>query len=284
MGYEFWLGMRYLFAKRQEKFISIIAVLSIGGVMLGVAALIIVLAVMSGFDHDIKDKLVGTNAHVIIDTPTGLKETDELLRELNAMDHVAGVSPFITGQAILRLPEQAFGVLVRGIDEKREARVNRLGEYLVDGRLPSADGEVVIGTELAAFLGMRSGGDVKIISPADGKSHDLKVSGLFRSGMYEYDMNLIAVTLPTAQRLFHLDGLVSGIGVKLDSLEQAEAAQQAIARRLGGEYRVRTWMELNPALFGALRVEKTVMFVILTLIIVVAALNIMSMLTMMVME
>jgi lipoprotein-releasing system permease protein len=284
MGYEFWLGMRYLFAKRQEKFISIIAVLSIGGVALGVAALIVVLAVMSGFDHDIKDKLVGTNAHVIVDAPSGLQETDELLRRLNAMEHVVGVSPFIAGQAILRMPEQAFGVLVRGIDEKREARVNRLGEYLVEGRLPSADGDVVVGTELGSYLGVRAGDGLKIISPADGKTHDLRVVGQFRSGMYEYDMNLVAVTIPTAQRLFQLDGLVSGIGVKLDELERAAEVQLAIARSIGSQYRVRTWMELNPALFGALRVEKTVMFVILTLIIVVAALNIMSMLIMMVME
>ena len=284
MRYELWLGLRYLFAKRQEKFISIIAVLSIGGVALGVAALIVVLAVMSGFDYDIKDKLVGTNAHVIVDSPAGLKESDELLRQLNAMDHVVGVSPFIAGQAILRLPDQAFGVLVRGIDGKREARVNRLGEYLVDGRLPSADQDVVIGTELAAFLSLRTGGRLKIISPADGKTRELIVSGLFRSGMYEYDMNLIAITLPAAQQLFQLEGTVTGIGVKLDALERADTVRQAIAHTLGGEYRVRTWMELNPALFGALRVEKTVMFVILTLIIVVAALNIMSMLIMTVME
>lgn len=286
MGYELWLGLRYLFAKRQEKFISLIAVLSIGGVALGVAALIVVLSVMTGFDHDIKDKLVGTNAHIIVDAPAGMKaqETGELMSRLTALEHVQGASPYITGQAILRLPEQAFGVLVRGIDAEREAQVNQLGQYLVDGRLPSKDGDVVVGTELAAFLGVRTGDPLKIISPADGKTHELSVAGQFRSGMYEYDMNLVVLSIPDAQRLFHLDGLVTGIGLRLDTLEHADEVQRTAAGRIPAEYRVRTWMELNPALFGALKVEKTVMFVILTLIIVVAALNITSMLIMMVME
>ena len=284
MRYELWLGMRYLFAKRQERFISLIAALSIGGVALGVAALLVVIAVMSGFDYDITDKLIGTNAHLIVDTPAGVRDAEPLLRAVSAMDHVVGASPFIAGQAILRLPEQAFGVLVRGIDAQREARVNRLADYLVAGRLPAADDEVVIGTELRSSLGAAVGDPLLLISPADGSTHRLTISGFFRSGMYEYDATLVAMTLARAQRFYGLDGVVTGIGVKLDRLEEAPAAQAAIAQRLGGAYRVKTWMELNPALFGALRVEKTVMFVILTLIIVVAALNITSMLIMIVME
>ncbi|MBI3021706.1 MAG: FtsX-like permease family protein [Candidatus Omnitrophica bacterium] len=284
MRYELWLGLRYLFAKRRERFISIIALLSIGGVALGVAALLVVLAVMSGFDHDIKDKLVGTNAHLIVDTPTGVEGADELMRQLSALEHVVGVSPFVSGQAILRLPDQAFGVMVRGMDVEREARVNRLGEYVVAGRVPQADDDVIIGTELGAFLHAAPGGTLTLISPADGSTHELVICGLFRSGMYEYDASLIGITLARAQQLYHLRGVVTGIGVKLDRLERSSEMERLIRQRLGGGYRVRTWMELNPALFGALRVEKTVMFVILTLIIVVAALNIMSMLIMIVME
>ena len=284
MRYELWLGWRYLFAKRRERFISIIAVLSIGGVALGVSALLVVLAVMSGFDHDIKEKLVGTNAHLIVDAPEGLQDTGELLRALSAMERVVGASPFISGQAILRLPDQAFGVMVRGIDEKREGRVNQLANYLVLGSLPDDEEKVVIGSELAAFLGARIGDPLLLISPADGKTHELTVSGVFRSGMYEYDANLIAVSLSRAQKIYHLGSAVTGIGVKLDRLEEAEALKAEVQERLGARYRVRTWTELNPALFGALRVEKTVMFVILTLIVVVAALNIMSMLIMIVME
>ena len=284
MRYELWLGLRYLFAKRRERFISIVALLSIGGVALGVAALLVVLAVMSGFDHDIKEKLVGTNAHLIIDTPEGVRDAEELIRGLSAMEHVVGVSPFVSGQAILRLTDRAFGVMVRGIDEKRETRVNRLADYLVMGRLPANDEEVVIGTELAASLSIGPAERLRVMSPADGKTCELTVSGLFRSGMYEYDSNLIAVTLSRAQQLYHLENVVTGIGVKLDQLERSPEMQRVIQSRLGGRYDVKTWMELNPALFGALRVEKTVMFIILTLIIVVAALNITSMLIMMVME
>ena len=284
MRYEFWLGVRYLFAKRRERFISIIALLSIGGVTLGVAALITVLAVMSGFDYDIKDKLVGTNAHLIVDAPGGVRDIDETLRRLTAIEHVIGVSPFISGQAIVRMPQQAFGVLLRGIDVERESRVNRMGEYMVAGRLPREDDEVAIGTELAASIGAGVGAPLKLISPADGTLHELKVSGLFRSGMFEYDSNLIAVTIPLAQELYHLRGTVSGIGIKLDRLDRSDEMKGQVEQAIGPGYAVKTWTELNPALFGALRVEKTVMFVILTLIIVVAALNIMSMLIMIVME
>ena len=171
------------------------------------------------------------------------------------------------------------------LDESPSAQVSRLAEYMVLGHLPANDEEVVIGTELAAAIRATPGGQLSLISPADGKTHALTVSGFFRSGMYDYDASLVAMTLARAQRLYHLDaGTVTGIGLRLDHLEAAPATQRELARQLGAPYRVKTWMELNPALFGALRVEKTVMFIILTLIIVVAALNIMAMLIMIVME
>jgi len=284
MRYELGLGLRYLFAKRRERFISIIAVLSIGGVALGVAALLIVLAVMSGFDHDIQDKLVGTNAHLIVDAPGGIREADELMRSLSAMEHVVGVSPFVSGQAILRLPDRAFGVLVRGLDVQREARVNRLGNYIVFGHLPTKDDEIAIGTELRAYLEASPGSRLVLISPSDGKSYTFTVTGVFRSGMYEYDANLVAVTLPRAQQLYGLNGSVSGIGVKLDRLERSVAMKQMIQQRVGPAYAVKTWMELNQTLFDALKLEKMTMFVILTLIVIVAAANIVSTLIMMVTE
>lgn len=284
MRYELWLGLRYLFAKRRERFISIIAVLSIGGVALGVAALLIVLAVMSGFDHDIQEKLVGTNAHLIIDAPGGIREADELMRSVSAMDHVVGVSPFVSGQAILRLPDRAFGVLVRGLDVQRETRVNRLGDYVVFGHLPSKDEEIAIGTELSAYIQATPGSHLILISPSDGKSYTFTVTGIFRSGMYEYDANLVAVTLPRAQQLYGLHGSVSGLGVKLDQLERSVAMKQVIQQRVGPVYAVKTWMELNQTLFDALKLEKMTMFVILTLIVIVAAANIVSTLIMMVIE
>ena len=284
MRYELWLGVRYLFARRREKFISVIAALSIGGVALGVAALLVVLAVMSGFDHDIQDKLVGTNAHLIIDAPGGVDDVDGLMRQVSAMEHVVGVSPFVSGQAILRLPERAFGVLVRGIDVKREARVNRLADYMVVGRLPATDDEVVIGSELSAFLHEGPGGHLALISPADGRLHELLISGIFRSGMYEYDANLVAVSLNRAQQLYHLGPAVTGLGGKLDHLELAAPMKATIQEAVGTRYAVKTWMELNQTLFDALKLEKLTMFVILTLIVIVAAANIVSTLIMMVIE
>ena len=284
MRYEIWLGLRYLFAKRRERFISAIAALSIGGVTLGVAALLIVLSVMSGFDHDITEKLINTNAHLIVDTPSRVANRDELMRALSAMEHIVGVSPFVTGQAIVRLPDKAFGVMVRGIDVQRESRVNRLADYMVFGRLPQDDSQVAVGSELAASLKLAPGDPLRLISPADGKTHELTVSGIFRCGMYEYDATLVAVTLARAQQLYRLGEAVTGIGVKVDDVRRSTEFAAAIQRALAGGYHVTTWMELNPALFGALRVEKTVMFIILSLIILVAALNIMSMLIMVVME
>ena len=284
MRYELWLGLRYLFAKRRERFISLIAGFSIGGVALGVAALIVVLAVMSGFDHDITDKLVGTNAHLTIEGPDGIHDPEAIIRRVSGTEHVVGVSPYISGQAILRLPDRAFGVLVRGIDTKRESRVNRLTEYVVFGHLPKNDDEVLVGTELAAFIGAGLGAKLRLISPADGETHEMKISGIFRSGMYEYDANLLAMNLKKAQSFFKLGDRVSGIGVKLDKLELAPEVEQALQEQAGPSFDVKTWQEMNPALFGALKVEKTVMFIILTLIIVVAALNITSMLIMIVME
>src|SRR3989338_5812049 len=195
MRYELWLGVRYLFAKRREQFISIIATLSIGGVALGVTALITVLSVMSGFDHDITDKLVSINAHLVVDAPEGVRDTEALMRQLSAMEHVVGVSPFVTGQAILRLPNQAIGVLVRGIDPERDARISRLKDFLILGDLPQSDDEAVIGTELSAFLQASRGDRVQLISPADGKTSSVTISGIFRSGMYEYDATLLGLTI-----------------------------------------------------------------------------------------
>lgn len=284
MRYELWLSLRYLFAKRRERFVSLIAVLSIGGVALGVAALIVVLSVMSGFDHDIQDKLVGANAHVNVEAAGGIQEIEPLIRRVAATEHVVGVSPFLAGQAILRLPEQAFGVAIRGLDVEREARVSKLNEYLIAGHLPRDDDELIIGTELARFLGAWLGDPVQLISPADGAVHELRVGGVFRSGMYEYDAGLVGVTIARAQAMFHLPGTVTGLAVRVDQLERAPAVKTQLSRQLGAPYLVKTWMELNPALFGALRLEKIVMFVIVMLIVAVAALNIVSMLLMIVTE
>ena len=284
MSYELWLGVRYLVRRRRERFVSVIALLSIGGVALGVMALLVVLAVMSGFDHDLKEKLVATNAHLTVEAEGGVTEIEPLIRQIAGTEHVVGVSPYVMGQAIVRLSDRAFGILVRGLDIQREVRVSKLQEYLVMGGLPSRDEEVVIGSELASQIQAGPGDPLRLISPADGKLHELVVSGIFRSGLYEYDSGLIGVTITRAQQLFGRVGTVSGLSVRLDSLDKASEVKAKLQAALGPSYYVRTWMELNPILFGALHLEKITMFVILTLIVAVGALNIVSMLIMSVME
>ena len=284
MGYELWLSLRYLLARRRERFVSVIAVLSIGGVALGVMALLVVLSVMSGFDHDLKEKLVGANAHLTVESVVGIRDVEPLLRTIAATEHVAGVSPFVIGQAIVRLPDRAFGVMVRGLDLEREVRVSKLREYLVLGQLPRDDREVVVGSEFARVVGARPGDVLQLVSPADGRLHELVISGIFHSGMYEYDASLIGVTIRRAQELFGLSGVVSGIAVRLDAVERAADVKARLTAQLGSAYEVKTWMELNQTLFDALRLEKMTMSVILTLIVLVAAVNIVSTLIMMVIE
>src|SRR3989338_4691188 len=259
MRYELWLGLRYLLSPRKERFVSLIAVLSIGGIALGVTALLVVLAVMSGFDHDLKDKLIGTNAHLIIAREEGLSAYDSLMRQVAATDHVVGVAPFIMGQAILRGSDRALGVEVRGLDVDREIRVSRLQEYLVFGGLPRSDQDAVIGIELARFLGASVGSPLSLISPSDGKRDELIISGIFRSGMYQYDASLIGTTLARAQQLFGLSEMVSGLAVRVDAVEHATQVKTALLAQLERGTIVKTWMEFNPTLFGALRLERIVM-------------------------
>ncbi len=284
MRYELWLALRFLFAKRRERFISLVAALAVGGVALGVAALIVVLAVMTGFDHDLTEKLVSVNAHLVVEGPQGVVPSDTILRDISAADHVVGVTPFVAGQAILRTTEKAFGVLVRGVDLERDRRASRLTESVVLGRMPQDEDECLIGTEMSLSLGAKVGDELTLLSPADGKEHELRISGLFRSGMYEYDVNLVAVPLARAQQLYRLTDVVTGLAVRVDEMGHVPAVRDALEARLGPMLTVKTWIDLNPALFAALHVEKVVMFVILSLIVVVAALNIVAMLIMIVME
>jgi lipoprotein-releasing system permease protein len=194
------------------------------------------------------------------------------------------VSPFVEGQAIVRLPERAFGIVVRGLDVQREVRVSKLQAYLVLGQLPAQDHEALVGSELASFMGVGPGEAIQLISPVDGTRYPLRVSGVFRSGMYELDRGLIGVTIAMAQQLFRQPGLVNGLSIRLDSIERASEIKAVLASRLGPAYAVKTWMERNQILFDALKLEKLTMFVILTLIVVVAAANIVSTLIMMVIE
>ena len=282
-----WLSLvalRYLTSKHKEKFISIISLISILGIAVGVAALIVVIAVMSGFDNDLKEKIIGMNAHLVIESDYGVKSTQELTATILSMPHVIAAAPYLHGQALIRYNENVTGVIVKGIDSEKEENICRIKSYLTKGSLDFGQDGVVIGSELASRLQLKLGDKVELVSPSDKEGQRLKVCGIFISGMYEYDMNFIFVDLKKAQDLFAVSGLVSGIGVKVDNALNARLVKKELLEKLGLPFTVRTWMELNKNLLSALKLEKTVMFLILTLIVIVACLNIASTLIMTVFE
>ena len=276
--------MRYFLAKRRTRFISLVSLISILGVAVGVTALMVVLAVMSGFDTDLKDKIIGANAHIVVEKDYGISDYLSLADKLKDMPHVEAVAPFINGQAMLIHRQNVYGIGVRGIEPEKEFRVTKIGQYLKEGSSTIGKEEIIIGKVLSERLKVKLGDSISLISPFDGHSYTFRISGIFNSGMYDYDANLVFINLGRAQEIFGLEGVVSGIGIKIDRVELAKKIRQEINKNIGYEYFVLTWMDTNRNLFSALKLEKTVMFIILTLIVVVAAFNIVSTLIMLVME
>ncbi len=296
MIYELKIALRYLKSRRKQKFISFISFTSITGVAVGVMALIIVIAVMTGFDEDLRDKIIGANSHLFIESPQGIQNSSLLIEKILPHQHIEAASPYINGQAMVKKGNVVWGVILRGINPQTEVEVTKLGEYLKFGSLPQAQetimaenkkaiGGIVLGKELALRLRVWVGDKLSVISPITGKKYESYVSGIFESGMYDYDSNLTFTSLESARRLFEIPAAtVSGIGVRLDDFYQAQAVKKDIQKQLHYKYWVMSWMDVNRNLFSALKLEKTTMFVILALIVVVASFNIASTLIMMVME
>ncbi|MFH1778427.1 MAG: lipoprotein-releasing ABC transporter permease subunit [Candidatus Omnitrophota bacterium] len=285
MRYEYFVSLRYLLAKRKEKFISIISTISILGVAVGVCALIVVIGVMTGFDNDLRDKIVGTNSHLVIEKEGGIEDPNSVIGRINVFPHVIAASPFLNGQVLIVYGNQTNSIILRGITPSEEIKVTRIGEYIKKGSIKNLKGEeILIGSEFANKFNLDVGDAVPIISPFDGKIRNFKVVGIFNSGMYDYDLNLAFVELRKAQELYGMETKVGGVGVKIDDVYLAEGLKMRMQRELGFPYCVRSWMDLNRSLFAALKLEKLAMFVILSLIIIVACLNIISTLIMVVME
>ena len=284
MPWQLFIALRYLTSKHKEKFISIISFISILGVTVGVAALIVVIAVMSGFDNDLKEKMIGTNAHMAVESDYGMKPSDEILSKVMGTPHVLAASFYLHGQALIRSNENVTGVIVKGINPAGEESVSKIGTYITKGAINFQDGGIVIGSELASRLKLKLGDNVSLVSPSDIKGQRLKVAGIFTSGMYEYDMNLIYLDMKKAQDIFAAPGLVSGISIKADDAFDVTGIKKELIGKLGPDFTVRTWMDMNKNLIEALKLEKTVMFLILTLIVIVACLNIASALIMTVLE
>lgn len=284
MGWQLFIALRYLTSKHREKFISIISLISVLGVAVGVAALIVVIAVMSGFDNDLKEKMIGTNAHMVVEADYGVKPSDEMLFRITETPHVLAASFYLQGQALIRANENVTGVIVKGIDLAGEENVSKIKTYITKGTIDFGEDGIIIGSELASRLKLNLGDAVSLVSQSDTKGEKFKVTGIFTSGMYEYDMNLIYLHIKKAQGLFAAPNLASGISIKADDAFDVLSIKNELRKRLGPEFTVRTWMEMNKNLIAALKLEKTVMFLILTLIVIVACLNIASALIMTVLE
>ncbi|MDA8427943.1 MAG: lipoprotein-releasing ABC transporter permease subunit [Geobacteraceae bacterium] len=303
MPFELLIGLRYLKAKRKSTFISIITFISTAGVMLGVMALIVVLAVMTGFEEDLKDKILGTNAHVVVvRNGAPMEDYHQVMEKLMGFKGVIAATPFIYNQVMLSSGKNVSGVVLRGIDVTTDRLVTGLSKSIVDGsidRLEPTMGEgrdalpgLLVGKELAKHLNIFVGDKINVISPMGNitplgmmpKMKPFRVAGIFNTGMFEYDSTLAYVSLSQAQSFFDLGDTVTGIQLKVKDVYHTGELARSINRTLGGEYYARDWMQMNRNILFALKTEKVVMFIILTLIVLVAAFGIASTLFMVVME
>ena len=292
--YELALGWRYTRAGRATRrngFISFISGVSMLGIALGVAALIIVLSVMNGFQKEVRDRMLSVVSHVEIFAPDGAAMPDLplTLKEARSNPQVVGAAPFVSAQALLARGEDMKGALVRGIDPALEGEVTELAAANADAVALLLPGEfrVVLGVELARSLGVRAGDVVTLIAPAGQvtpagvvpRLKQMTVAGTFDSGHYEYDSALVLLHHLDAERIFRLEG-PTGIRLKLKDLHQARAVAYELAAGLSGDLLIRDWTQQNKTWFAAVELEKRMMFIILTLIVAVAAFNLVSTLVM----
>ena len=294
MYFEWFIGGRYLRARQKHAFISLINVLSIAGVAVGVMALIVVIAVMAGFEEDLKSRILGVESHVILTPSRGsMHEYRPVLRLVESEGGVEAAIPYVKTQVMIRSASGASGGIVRGVDpESAQRAILKLDAAALAAGAGSNGSPIVLGNELARHLGVSRGDSVYVISPRGmispvGYVPSMKrfeVTGIFESGMYEYDGTLAFVRIEDAQAMLRMSDAVTGIEIRVNDIYHAKAVAQSLAEKLGSGYRLLDWMQMNRNLFSALKLEKTAMFVILALIVLVAAFNIASALIMMVME
>ena len=288
MSLELFIALRYLKAKRKGLFAVVTTLIGVAGVTVGVAALLTTMSVMNGFQTDIQKKIVGAQAHITILGLRSAKDAEETLALVRAdSDHEAS-SPFALGQAILTVRDRSIGVVVKGIEPASEFKVNDLASKLMSGSWDKlGDGKspgIILGVELAEHLGSEVGDEVVLVSPKSvstplgllPKMQRFRVAGTLKTGYYEYDSATAWTSLPAASKFLGVDAGASGIGIKLKDLRHADAAARRLREVVGFSKLVRTYAQMNQTLFAALKLEKTVMFIILTLITLVASLGIAS--------
>jgi lipoprotein-releasing system permease protein len=291
-AFERMVAFRYLRARRQEGFVSVIAIFSLLGIALGVATLIIVMSVMNGFRADLLGRILGLNGHLGVYAQTGpLADFDAQAAKISKVPGVTGVTPLIEGQVMATTEVGAAGALIRGIRSEDLRRRPLVAGHIVQGSLADFDDDgVAVGERLARRLGLAVGGAITIISPqgtdtAFGTMPRIKtyrVAALFNVGMYEYDNSFIFVPLDAAQLFFRLPEAVTSLEVFVADPDLVREDRRLITAALGGHVRIVDWQQANSSLFNAVEIERNVMFLILTLIILVAAFNIISSMIMMV--
>lgn len=302
MPFETFIARRYLRSRRKHAFISLITLLSIAGVTIGVMALVVVIAVMAGFENDLKSRILGIESHILVTRPESeFSDHRQLVQRLASESDVLEVTPFVTAQVMVRSGTGIAGAVLRGVapDALPRAVTGVAGEQLAEvfgvrstvGRLDKAPG-IILGKELARSIGVGLGETVYLISPRGiltpmGHVPAMKrfvVNGFLESGMYEYDGTRAYISIGDAQKMLRMGDGVSGIDIRVRDIYQADSLSAGLQDRLGSGYQVVDWMQMNHNLFSALKLEKAVMFIILTLIVLVAAFNIASSLVMLVMK
>ena len=299
MSFETFFSLRYLKAKRKQGFISIITGISILGIMIGVMALIVVLAVMNGFREDLMKKILGVNSHLLIMSyKGGIRDTEAVIKKVLEVDGVLSATPFIYSQVMIKHAGNISGPILRGVDPATAGTVIDIDSMIKEGSLNALKESendlkgIIIGSELSKHIGALPGDTVTLVS-ATGKLTPLgrvanegkfKVKALFESGMYEYDSSLVFLSLTDAQDFLSLGEEVTGIELKVKDINESDKIGQIIQDKLGYPYWTKDWKVMNKSLFSALKLEKAAMFIILSMIVLVGALNIISSLVMLVME
>jgi len=288
------IGLRYTRAKRRTQFISFISLTSILGIALGVTALITVLSVMNGFEAELRERILGMTSHTTITGRNGrLSDWQSLEQRCKVLPHVQGSAPFIRGQAMINAGRRVSGTLLRGVMPANEPRVSEVGNKMQTGSLgllQAGKYRIILGSELAHYLGVIPGDKVTVISPQINSTpagiiprlRRFTVAGVFEVGMYEYDRNMALIHIDDAAKLFRMGNAVSGLRLKLDDLFNAPKITRNIASELRYQYQVSDWTKAHSNFFRAVKTEKRVMFIILLLIVAVAAFNIVSTLVMVV--
>lgn len=307
MRYEYLIGFRHFTHRKGKSFISLISFISVAGITVGVMALIVVLSVMSGFDRELKSKIVGAQPHLIVVKQGGVDNPAETVAAIEALKltNIVSVSPFVEGQVIVRSEQNATGAIIKGISPD-DTSLATIGKYVRKGQLArlfdtAADdgdtedvaGNIAIGYHIARVLGVVEGDAITVISPylekkgvlpKRAKTATFRVCSIFEFGMNSMDSTIMLLPIAAAQELFNLGSSSSGVAMRLENVFDADSTKKEVQRALGYPYWTQSWIDMNRSFFSALKVEKNVMAVLLFLIILVAGFNIVSTLIMVVME